>query len=333
MTFLPVVAWPVVLVLALAALAAVWWKPSDDGPEESRGRHWRLSSAVVLLAVAAMRPALPGDQVEATAANLNVYFVVDTTSSIIAEDYGRGEPRLDGVATDIAQIATSLAGARYTVITFDHQARVRLPLTTDTTALEAALVTLLPEASEYSRGTSVTEARERLATLLAQADARHPERGRVVYYFGDGEHTAAEAPQPFALPRGLVDGGAVLGYGTAEGGRMKSTRSRFDVDGGYMQDPTTGADARSVIDEPMLRGIAEQLGLPYVHRSAGDPITPVTESLDMSQFGTSTEIEARKVRARQELHWALLLGLALVAAWEVGAGTAALSHSRRRRPS
>ena len=332
MTLLPIAPWPLLVVAIIGALAAVWWNPtSRTVPGESKVTHWRLTAAVALLGVAAFRPAVPGDEVDTTAANLNVYFVVDTTSSIIAEDYGDERPRIEGVASDIAEIATALPGARYSVVTFDQAARVRLPLTTDTTALEAALETLLPEPSEVSHGSSVTEANDRLKTLLQQADSRQPERGRIVYYFGDGEQTAPTPAAPFDIDRRLINGGAVLGYGTTEGGRMKSTRSRFDSTASYIKDPTTGEDARSVVSEPTLRAIADQLGLSYVHREAGDSIDPAVAGVDLDQFGTSEEIEKHKVLSRRELYWPLLLGVAGIAAWEVGASVTALVQSRRRR--
>ena len=271
----------------------------------------------MLVGIAALRPAVPGDEVNTSAANLNVYFVVDTTSSIIAEDYGNERPRMAGVRADIAAITEVLPGARYSVITFDQATRVRLPLTTDSNALEAALETLLPEPSEYSRGSSVTAADERLGRMLEQAQERTPERGRVVFYLGDGEQTATEPAAPFTVDRRLVDGGAVLGYGTTEGGRMKATRSRFDTTTTYIIDPTTGEDARSVIDEGDLRGIGKQLGLPYVHRQSGDSIAPAVAGVDLDRFGASDEVEAQRVRARQELYWPLLIGVAGLAVWEL----------------
>ena len=61
MSLLPVGPWPVLLVLIVAALAAVWWNPSSRSlPGESRATHWRLTAAVLLLGAAALRPAVPG---------------------------------------------------------------------------------------------------------------------------------------------------------------------------------------------------------------------------------------------------------------------------------
>jgi Ca-activated chloride channel homolog len=167
--------------------------------------------------------------------------------------------------------------------------------------------------------------------MLEQADERAADRGRLVFYFGDGEQTAAGPPAPFTIDKRLIGGGAVLGYGTTQGGRMKATRARFDASAGYIVDPTTGEDARSVIDEANLRGIGQQLGLPYVHREAGDSIDPVVGGIDLERFGTSEEVEQQRVRARQELYWLLLLGVAGLAVWEVGASLAALSQARRRK--
>ncbi|MEO5745466.1 MAG: vWA domain-containing protein [Terracoccus sp.] len=332
MTFVPVVAWPVLVVLVLAGLVAVWWNPSSSTVGgESRPTHWRLTAAVVLLGVAALRPGLPGDEVDTSAANLNVYFVVDTTSSIIAEDWGEEQPRVAGVRRDIDAIAAALPGARYSVVTFDQSTRVRLPLTTDTTALASVTETLLPEPTEYSRGSSVTEANDRLRTLLEQANQRTPDRGRVVYYLGDGEQTAQGQPSPFTIPAGLVNGGAVLGYGTTEGGRMKATRARFESSGEYIQDPATGEDARSVVNEATLRTIADQLGVGYLHRESGADIGPAVDGIDLARYGSSPDIEARKVASRHELYWPLLLGVAAVAVWETGAGLAALAQIRRRK--
>jgi Ca-activated chloride channel family protein len=113
-----------------------------------------------------------------------------------------------------------------------------------------------------------------------------------------------------------VDGGAVLGYGTAEGGRMKENtgqRSGQDAGAGYIQDRSsgTGNDALSVIDEGRLHAIAGQLGVPYVHRSAGDAVTPMMQAADPGALQRVTE--DGDVAGRTELYWLLASGAFLLA--------------------
>jgi Ca-activated chloride channel family protein len=68
-----------------------------------------------------------------------------------------------------------------------------------------------------------------------------------------------------------------------------------------------------------------------VHRGSGDAVDAAVEGIDLERFGTSEEIERQKVLARRELYWPLLIGVAGIAAWEVGAGVTALLQTRRRR--
>jgi Ca-activated chloride channel family protein len=330
-TFVPMFSVPLLVVGLAAALCAVWWNPPRRGvPGESSSVHWRLTAAAALVFVAMLRPGLPGPAEQARASTLSVYFVVDTTTSIVAEDFGSARPRLDGVRADMLAVSAQLPGARYSILTFDGDTRVRLPLTTDTTALEAAVETLAPEPSEFSFGSSVTQAKERLESLLTRSALSHPDRARIVFYLGDGEQTAAEPPEPFVLASGLVQGGGVLGYGTAQGGPMAATLSRYGADLGHVKDPRTGEDAISVIDESRLRDIAEQLGVAYTHRSAGDPIAPVVAGIDLDRFGHDAVDPQARLQGRHELYWALLLGVALIGAWELGRAVTAVRAARPR---
>lgn len=269
-----------------------------------RLRAWfRRGLLVALLLAALVRPVLPGGTAEAATSDLNVFFVVDTTTSMVAEDYGNGAPRLDGVRQDVMAIAEELPGARFSVITFDTEGHVRMPLTTDTLALDTITSVLEPQVTSYAKGSSVTAAREVLADRLAEARDAHPERPRIVFYLGDGEHTSGQEPEPLQMDSGLVGGGAVLGYGTPAGGRMKeNTGTGSDGgagDGPYVQDG--GADARSRIDEDRLRGIASQLGVPYVHRAAGDPTEPMLQQARPGHLKHARD--TMSLPGRVELYW------------------------------
>ena len=82
---------------------------------------------------------------------------------------------------------------------------------------------------------------------LIGATQQYPRARTLVFYLGAGAPESEQPPRDFNLPDGAVDGGAVLGYGTADGGPIPGT----DV-------------ARSAVDEPDLRAIADQIGVPYV---------------------------------------------------------------------
>jgi Ca-activated chloride channel family protein len=332
MTFQPVLPWWLLLPLIAAAVAFLGWQ-LYGGRGKGRQRHvgssrrarLRHATLVLLLAGAALRPGLPGGMAPAASADLNVFFVVDTTTSMVAEDYGNAEPRMAGVRQDIAAIAQELPGARFSVITFDTTAHVRMPLTTDTLALETITSVLEPQVTSYAKGSSITAARQVLSERLTFARQSHPGRPRLVYYFGDGEQTSAKAPESMDLEGGLVAGGAVLGYGTAGGGRMRENTGEDYDDGStgaeapYLRDG--GGDgagyALSRIDEGRLQQIAGQLGVPYVHRSAGAPAAPMLQEASPATLdagGPAGDGQGGSLAARTELYWipaaaAFVLGL------------------------
>lgn len=329
LTFLPVIAWPLVVAGAIALLVAIWWSRGQG--RTARAWQWRMSAAVVALAVAALRPGIPGGVAEVSSTRLNVYFVIDTTPSSLAEDFGDGQTRLRGMQRDILALAQTMPGARFSLVTFDSDTRVRLPLSSDTTALQASVSTLTVEMSRSSGGSSVTQARERLAQTLEQSRQRHPDRARVVFYLGDGEQTAASVPEPFTLQPGDLDGGAVLGYGSPQGGQMREQSFSPGVTGLWVRDPKTGEPATSVPDEARLREIAGQLAVPYIHRAAGEPIEAVTDAVSLSDAARELSSDTERIANRQELYWIFLVPVALLVAWELGLLTLGLRALRPRR--
>ncbi len=325
-SWLPIAAWPLLLLVAGVAALLIWWPAGRQERSDPTSTRVRRSGMVALLLVATLRPGIPGGDVKVNSSDLDVYFVVDTTSSIAAEDYAGGRPRLDGMRADIKAIARQLPGAQYSVITFDHETVTRLPLTSDGAALATAADTVLPETSTWSQGSSVTVARSALVRALDRGRASHPERARLVFYLGDGEQTVSRSPEPFDVEPSLVNGGAVLGYGTAAGGQMKETGTRKDA---YILDPATGQPARSVLDEAQLSAIAEQLGVPYLHRTADDGGAAVVDAVRLKELGTlSGSDDARVLGGRAELYWLLLIAVAVLAGWEAAVALAVVTSVR-----
>ncbi len=63
---------------------------------------------VLLLLVVALRPVTPIEGEQTQRMNANVFFVVDRTGSMNAEDYDEGRPRLDGVRADMTRFMSAL---------------------------------------------------------------------------------------------------------------------------------------------------------------------------------------------------------------------------------
>jgi Ca-activated chloride channel family protein len=186
----------------------------------------------------------------------------------------------------------------------------------------SSLDVILPEITDQSRGSSISIANRMLTSTLSAAAKSSPDRGRMVFYLGDGEQTSSGEPETFRGSAKYVDGGAVLGYGTAEGGPMKKTTGRAPSPGGeYIQ--YQGERALSVIDEDNLEKISEQLGVQYQHRTADAEIALPEAPTSTTDYATSGE-----VGNVIELYWILALVLIVLVALELARATMLVTRLR-----
>ncbi|MET0480075.1 MAG: vWA domain-containing protein [Mycetocola sp.] len=331
MTFSPLL--PVgMLVFILGTMALFAIVQFARAPKRPGSWHWLIRlGMVILLFGLALRPGMPTNLRPPTASgDVDVYFVVDTTSSMAAEDYGpAGEPRLVGVRADIADIASKLAGARFSLITFDAETVQRLPLSTATSALVSGANALNQEVTIYSSGSSISAPAGYLAERLAGDAERYPDRTRVLFYLGDGEQTVAQAPESFEPVGTFVDEGAVLGYGTASGGRMRQFNGydESDADRPYITWFGDGGteEAVSRIDEVALESIAMQLGVDYLHRDAAAPVDAAIAGITVGDVSAERE----PVVDTPEFYWIFAIGFGMLALTEIGALAVALRDLRR----
>lgn len=330
MSFSPVIHPLVLFLFGVAAFTVVTLAliRSSSGPARAR---WALRALLVLTCVLMLlRPGIPGGKVEVFAENADIFIVVDTSASMIAEDWGDGEPRLAGVREDVQAIVDRYPGARFSLVTFDSTTAVRLPLTTDATALMAGISVLTPEVTEHSRGSSITEAQGVLAQLLQAANVSGADRARLVFYFGDGEQTSYADPGSFTSSKAYVGAGYVFGYGTEEGGPMRRTSADPAATPEYIE--YLGERALSVIDEANLQLIADQLEVGYAHRTSGEPIDlPDTPA-------TTTRNATGEVGAVIDLYWIPALAAGLLLAIDIALLTASVvrvgsAGPRRERSS
>ena len=234
-----------------------------------RGSPARKLTAFLLLAVmiagVAMvwyRPKYHSSSTDIITSNLDVALVVDTTISMWAEDHGKGT-RMDGVKKDIDRIMNKLPGSSFSLIRFDNGAEILTPYTQDINLIHEILDEFHMPAYSTATGSSPNTSHEAMKAVLQSAAARQGNRRTIVFFFSDGETTDGSSLMSFADLSGMINDGAVMGYGTEKGGRM------YYPGRGYITDTSRGTDARSVMDEDALRQIAEDLDIAYVNRTSG----------------------------------------------------------------
>ncbi|MEB3049732.1 VWA domain-containing protein [Mycolicibacter sp. MYC123] len=331
MMFHPVI--PVAVLLAVAAvlsmvrMVALYRVLVRTGSGRYRPvvvRWSLLTVAIILLLVAAARPAVDTDDaqmpVEANPnavadPNLNVFFVVDRSVNSRVEDYGDRHSRMTGIRSDISGLIDEYPHARFGVISYASRAALDWPLSDDAWSLRSMVGGLSPYTlvtADAMYQTDATAAAKLLADQLNWAAATFPGSHSVVFYLGTGAAGSHSVAGSFGADTKKIVGGAVLGYGTPQGGPIpQGWANGAKV---YQSDPSNPSAAlTSTIDEARLKQIAVQLGVPYFHREAGTSISSVVPAVDL---GASTAhagvVPKTHPIAWRELYWlftALACGL------------------------
>lgn len=231
-----------------------------------------------------LRIVIPAEDIEKEVTNVDILFVVDTTISMVAEDYNGNNPRMDGVRSDIVSIANSFPGARYSIITFDNYATRLLPYTEYVDPLETAVRNMRTQTEYYADGTSLsTPISEMEIALRRDAEATNDPSIHVVVFISDGEHNTKKQMQSFAELSENIECGAVLGYGTNAGGKMKVESFIGDEEKEYLKyydDNYNQKEAVSKIDEDNLETIADELGVDYYHMTKPSDVNSVISDIE-----------------------------------------------------
>lgn len=231
---------------------------------------------LALLLIVSQRPMLKDQEDVSYVLNLDVVFVVDTTVSMNAIDMNNGT-RLDVVKKSIKQIMEQLPGSRYAVITYNNNAYMKYPFTTDIAVIENVVDSLKVIDPNYALGSSLSLPSVYLKLLLESSkknDTDHDEkRQRIVFFMGDGELNNSEKIrtnlEDYNNLNELIDNGAVIGFGTKEGGKIminSSIRMYKLVDSsGFLLDNsvTPSVTAISKINEDNLNEVARKLEIDY----------------------------------------------------------------------
>lgn len=277
----------------------------------------RRAVMFLLLILLAAGTSIPGGSSSPGVANLDVLFAVDTTSSMGAQDYSGTKLRLDGVKQDMLALAEKMRGAHMAIITFDSKANVALPFTSDTASFNAAVQSLQREVYGTSKGSAIDKPVEAITQQLKNSQTAHPERNRLLFYLSDGEQTSKDKIKPFSEVTPYVNGGAVLGYGTAVGAKMlRYTGLEDDKGDKYvnMLDPATKkfVPAVSKLDESALKKISSELKISYHNRNAGGTV----DSVYATSKAQVLIDQSKKIVHYINLYWLFAIPLVGLLFWE-----------------
>ncbi|MDR2508828.1 MAG: VWA domain-containing protein [Candidatus Ancillula sp.] len=315
-------------------------KVSFETHDSSKSTWVRRVLIVVCLFLITVGPSISEPQEKTTLTNLDVIFVIDTTSSMSAEDGSSSsdstmETRLATAKNDIVTLSYLLPPAKYSTILFNSSAYLQLPLTEDVTILRRYVDTITPEISRYSTGTSLMTPFSTISQTIDNAIDAFP-RDRVVLIFmsdGDDNSEYHDYSDYYGFSNDIYAGG-VIGYGTTDGAHMKeysadvsSTMNlqyvlngktenvqnmQSNVEPAYIMDPTTGQEAISKLQDESLKSIAKNIGIPYVHRSAEQSIRNLANKIHADTWNESASAHPQLITKLFIWPFSLLVGILIL---------------------
>ena len=272
---------------------------------------------IVNLFIINLRFMVPNGETVAYNMDLNVLFVIDKSVSMGALDYNGNKERLEGVANDCCKIVDELSGAKFSIVTFGDTAQREIPFTNDSNMVQAELKAIQIEDSFYAKGTSINIVNEVLEKALKdEMERRKQEAEFIVFFVSDGEITKeGENLQSFKNIAPYIIDGAVLGYGTANGGKM--------INRIYEDEPTSDyyylyyydehykkVDALSKIDENNLSKIASDLQIDYINMSKSSNIDKKINSIKKKQ--ADSETTEQKIKSYQDIYYYFVIPLVML---------------------
>lgn len=246
---------------------------------------------IIIIFIINLRPMVRKDNFKITATNLDVLFVIDNTISMIAEDYQGDTPRLNAVKEDCKYIAEELYGSRFALITFDNMARLDVPFTRDINTFKEGIEIMSPIDYLYGRGSTLSIPVSKMNDFLERSTKKEKTK-TILFYISDGEINTGQPKvgNEFVSLSKYLDGGAVLGYGSKEGGPMKK-KSRYDEEDQveYITNNSSSEKELSKIDEENLKSISQQLKMKYVNMSDRNNINSVLKEVKNTLVNVDSE--------------------------------------------
>lgn len=236
---------------------------------------------IILLFLINLRIMIPKSTSDIEEKDIEVLFVIDNTISMNAEDYNGKNKRLDAVRNDCKYIIDNLQGSKFSIIVFNNNSKILIPFTIDYNLAKNTIDIIEPIEELYARGSSLNTPIKDIENILERRYKKDKNKKRLLFFISDGEITDESKLKSFSSIKKYISDGAVLGYGTNEGGYMLSINKYLDTKE-YIMD-TSGYNykkAVSKIDENNLKSISKDLGIDYIHMTKQNNINKKLKSIN-----------------------------------------------------
>lgn len=253
---------------------------------------------VILLFAINLRIMIPDDEVETEIRDIDAYvlFVVDDTISMLGDDMDGGGYRLDAVKRDCAYIIDELNGAKFAVVSFNNEANILSPYSSDGRFTNSVINGIYPLDDLYAKGSTLNVAYDSMEEMLKVAGEKRDNGAKVIVFFiSDGEITKeGDKLKSFEGLEEYIDDGAVLGYGTKEGGNMYLV-GLYESEASLVMDTSSYPSKPAVtkLDEGNLKDLADDLGIDYVHmtkqKQINDKLDQIINETLSSASGSSMQ--------------------------------------------
>ncbi len=226
---------------------------------------------IALLVIISQRPMLKNQEEATYSLNIDVLFVIDNTVSMNAVD-AEGGTRLEAVKRDCKEIMNLLKGANFAVVSYSNVSLIKHPFTSDTGDIKDILDQMKVIDPVYANGSTLDMPHDSMKILLSSSSKKE-KHYRVVFFMGDGELIGKEVKETnlsnYNDLKEMINDGAVLGYGTTAGGKVKITESsalnKVTDSSGFLLDGTSGGLSISKLNETNLKQLATALSIDYSH--------------------------------------------------------------------
>ena len=259
-----------------------------------------LLLGIIFLIISLMRPQL-GERFETIQrSGRQVYFVVDTSLSMLAED---GLPnRLDAAKYHMQQLLTKLTNDHVALVPYASTAYVYLPLTNDSSAIDL-FVNDMFVGIIGSAGSNITNALD----IVAKNIRSNKSSSATIIVFSDGEFTPDLSSQKIpSIFKGIAINSVVVGLGSRQGEPIPLKSSDTNAIS-YKKDSTGNIVLSKRLDQ-QLNVLAKQTNGIMIEGEIS-PLTADKIYQYLSKLETKKLEEKQRVIKIDRYHWFLFIAL------------------------